>query len=621
MAYPPRPFRLTSYRQAENAGQDISTSNLDGEFNELVEIVDQIVTRLQAISTASGLLQQSAAMTTLGLAGQQRFVATAAQTTFISTIVFELGTVAIVTANGVVLDPNLVVISNNAGFVQVVIPAQTAGTVVVLDAFQPGAGIVSRLADTASPTNGASMIGINDALALYAATTVEGALAEVRTALNTLATSLGVVANLWTRAGTGVGGGAATAPFQLGGFRITGLGDGTAGTDAVTLNQLNAALSSLGFLATLFIRADGTVPFTGDQPMGGHKITGLGAPTGANDAATKTYVDTQEALDLRLDGTRPMTAALNMGTHLINNVVNPVAAQDAATKAYVDALLPSAGVGGGGIDGALSNASVLATDGLYDFTAGSITAPKTFPAFAIVRINGNAAISAAITVSTVVTAVRAADDHGGTGGAGSGVLISQASGGGGAVGAGGAGGAAGGAGGAGVPWNTLKAVWAELPPSVRAILGGTSGALVGGAGALPGVAGGGCLVLLVDGNLDLTGGTITADGAPGTAAVGAGFAGVGGGGGGTVIIVCTGTITGGTINARGGAGGTSTFASGGGGGGGLVLLVAPSFSGARTAVVTGGTSPATANTGVAGSGGANAELTYTAAQIRGMLSR
>jgi hypothetical protein len=33
------------------------------------------------------------------------------------------------------------------------------------------------------------------------------------------------------------------------------------------------------------------------------------------------------------------SAALNMGTNLINNVVNPVAAQDAATKSYVDSTV------------------------------------------------------------------------------------------------------------------------------------------------------------------------------------------------------------------------------------------------------------------------------------------
>jgi hypothetical protein len=39
------------------------------------------------------------------------------------------------------------------------------------------------------------------------------------------------------------------------------------------------------------IKADGTNPFTGDQDLGGFKLTGLGAPTNPNDAATKTYVD------------------------------------------------------------------------------------------------------------------------------------------------------------------------------------------------------------------------------------------------------------------------------------------------------------------------------------------
>jgi hypothetical protein len=71
--------------------------------------------------------------------------------------------------------------------------------------------------------------------------------------------------------------------------------------------------------------------------MGGFKLINVGAPAAGGDAANRTYVDTQEALDLRLDGTRPMTGALNMNTHLINNVVNPVSPQDAATKFYVDA--------------------------------------------------------------------------------------------------------------------------------------------------------------------------------------------------------------------------------------------------------------------------------------------
>ncbi|MBA7713404.1 hypothetical protein ES703_122406 [subsurface metagenome] len=43
-----------------------------------------------------------------------------------------------------------------------------------------------------------------------------------------------------------------------------------------------------------YTRADGTRAFTGDQAMGGNKVTGLGAPTVAGDAARKDEVDACE---------------------------------------------------------------------------------------------------------------------------------------------------------------------------------------------------------------------------------------------------------------------------------------------------------------------------------------
>ena len=42
---------------------------------------------------------------------------------------------------------------------------------------------------------------------------------------------------------------------------------------------------------TQYIRVDGTRAFTGDQSLGGFKITSLGAPVNANDAVTKAYAD------------------------------------------------------------------------------------------------------------------------------------------------------------------------------------------------------------------------------------------------------------------------------------------------------------------------------------------
>jgi len=55
-----------------------------------------------------------------------------------------------------------------------------------------------------------------------------------------------------------------------------------------------------------FIKRTGTVPFTADQPMGTHKLTGLGDPTNPQDAATKAYVD---ALTVGLDVKASVRAA------------------------------------------------------------------------------------------------------------------------------------------------------------------------------------------------------------------------------------------------------------------------------------------------------------------------
>lgn len=64
-------------------------------------------------------------------------------------------------------------------------------------------------------------------------------------------------------------------------------------------------------------------------------ITGLSAPVNTTDAATKTYVDTADALKLNLSG-GTMSGAIAMGTNKITGLGTPTVSADAATKGYVD---------------------------------------------------------------------------------------------------------------------------------------------------------------------------------------------------------------------------------------------------------------------------------------------
>lgn len=129
---------------------------------------------------------------------------------------------------------------------------------------------------------------------------------------------------------------AMTGNLPLATNKITGLGNPTVAQDAATKAYVDTTVAGVTFDDSALVKRDGSRAMTGSLPFATNKITGLGNPTDAQDAATKAYVDAEDATLLKVNGSRALTGDLNLGTHKITNVVNPASAQDAATKDYVD---------------------------------------------------------------------------------------------------------------------------------------------------------------------------------------------------------------------------------------------------------------------------------------------
>ena len=99
---------------------------------------------------------------------------------------------------------------------------------------------------------------------------------------------------------------------------------------------------------------------TGAIAMGTSKITGLGDPTANQDAATKAYVDTQDATKLSLSG-GTMTGNIVMGANKVTSTATPTADDDLTRKGYVDTILGSATSAADSAAAAASSASDAAT--------------------------------------------------------------------------------------------------------------------------------------------------------------------------------------------------------------------------------------------------------------------
>lgn len=268
----------------------------------------------------------------------------------------------------------------------------------------------------------------------------------------------------------------------------------------------------------------------------------------------------------------------------------------------------SIAIGGSDADGSLSNATTLTGIGFHEYDSFTRTTSLSVPAVSIIRVTGSLTLSSTVTVDNVSAAIqRAAQLFGAVSGSGgTDGSAGNGGGGGGSIGAGGVGNGASAAGGAGISATFSRLFAGRIP-----LLGGIGGDGDGAGG--DGSGGGGSLILLVRGNCVFTGGTITANGAAGDSN------GDGAGGGGSIIVVCAGTVTDGTFNAAGGAGGSGSGSlDGGGGGGGLVQLVATAFAGSQTFNVAGGSSAH--GGGGNGAAGSSGSFTLTEPQINALMA-
>ncbi len=287
-------------------------------------------------------------------------------------------------------------------------------------------------------------------------------------------------------------------------------------------------------------------------------------------------------LDSEIDPESPVTESL--ARRWRDNAIAMIEGASGAPRATSKIITP----GGSDKDGDLVDGTTLSLPGFFDYSSILLTIDKTFPWLTKMRVNGDVSVATGKTiklrrpispVSDINTSILKLFDV--MQGEDSPSHATDTAGGGGVIGKGGR---------SKADPTIPNALFPGDPFSNsyhsfilrRLLVGGNSGVVTTTAYSS---GGGGSLILLVKGDMDLTGATIDCSGDD---AVGSGSAVSGGGGGGSIIVVCSGNIHNGTFLAKGGAGNNSGSQSSGGGGGGFISLIAASFTGSQTRTVTGG---------------------------------
>lgn len=279
--YPPFYSRLSNFNRDAMAGlESPAPAKLDAELNAIQTTLRQECEVMRGITTADGHLRNVSLAIAQSLVGSWIGTAPVSPGPIVTTIpwVSTMSNLSVLVMLGtVVLNPNQFTVAAGgvgSAFLTVTPTSYPAtGTTTTVWAFEPGSGLLTRLASTANG-DGAALIAIHDAGSFFASTDVENALQEVGGTIVSLQASLGPVADYFKRDGSV----AATGNFDMAGFQLHNNADGTADGDLVTVRQIAAYVAAWTDLSRFFLKRDGTAAMAGALNFGNNKGLNLADP-------------------------------------------------------------------------------------------------------------------------------------------------------------------------------------------------------------------------------------------------------------------------------------------------------------------------------------------------------